>query len=299
MVMQRDRLVMGINREGFLVAEVWKDGGIALYRVTDTAYWDNYTIGSFFVFQDEPAALLYRNDFFTEPTAPPPAPQVFVQGKGSDRPVGIQIPAFESFPAAAGWEVDALRQGGDRHWYYRSIQRTEPEAQYAYFSVRDLSHAGAVSSVSRFRDSALPLSPDTAPALLRQVLEKAAGLSRVNQAPIAGIISPEYAYPRYFAGENALTMNDLIELSGYYHDNGDTGARALVIYPDGKGFFGESRGGAFNVEALNLPLLPEGFVYTRIGTVSDTIIAAWEEQHDLTVGAAGLMILRGAGTEEK
>ncbi|MDR2519415.1 MAG: hypothetical protein LBD13_08415, partial [Spirochaetaceae bacterium] len=86
---------------------------------------------------------------------------------------------------------------------------------------------------------------------------------------------------------------------GYYYDNGESGAQALVIYPDGRGFFGESRDGALYIEGLNLPRLPAGFMYTRVGALAGTIIAAWEEQQDLTVGAAGLMIIRHRETEEK
>ncbi|MDR3304153.1 MAG: hypothetical protein LBS86_07045 [Treponema sp.] len=42
---------------------------------------------------------------------------------------------------------------------------------------------------------------------------------------------------------------------------------------------------------FRLPALPRGFVYTGIGPAGDAIIASWEEQEDLGVGAAGLMIV--------
>ncbi|MDR2484910.1 MAG: hypothetical protein LBD55_05905 [Treponema sp.] len=296
MVIQEDRLIMGMNREGFLIAMPWKDGGIALYRITDAAYWGNYTIGSLFLFEGNPAALLYRNVFFVDPLADPPAPRFFTPDKGNIRPVGIGIPAFEAFHPSAGWDIEALRQGQDGYWYYRGTQRPSMESPHnsVYFRTSDLSLPGEAVSVSAFRNSALPISPDKAPPLLNRVLDKAFGLSGRNRTPVAAVISPQFPYTRYFAAAAALSSEGerLIELSGYYLNTGGGNARALVILPDGRGMSGETQGDTSGLQAFTLPALPEGFVYTRVGSSGNTVIAAWEEQQDLNVGAAGLMILR-------
>jgi len=42
----------------------------------------------------------------------------------------------------------------------------------------------------------------------------------------------------------------------------------------------------------SLPPLPEGFVYTAIGEISGNLFAAWEEQSDFNIGAAGFVILQ-------
>jgi hypothetical protein len=42
----------------------------------------------------------------------------------------------------------------------------------------------------------------------------------------------------------------------------------------------------------SLPQLPEGFVYTAIGRVGDSIAATWEEQEDFSIGSAGIMIVK-------
>jgi hypothetical protein len=108
MLIQDDRLTMAVNREGFLALMPWhrtgieddpdtsikdagiKDsGGLALYRIADAVYWKNYTLGSFFLYEGNPAALLYRDDFFIESTVDPPAPRVFALVKGQPHPRGL------------------------------------------------------------------------------------------------------------------------------------------------------------------------------------------------------------------
>jgi hypothetical protein len=42
----------------------------------------------------------------------------------------------------------------------------------------------------------------------------------------------------------------------------------------------------------SLPPLPEGFVYTWIGYIGNNLFAAWEEQEDFNIGAAGFMVIR-------
>lgn len=42
----------------------------------------------------------------------------------------------------------------------------------------------------------------------------------------------------------------------------------------------------------SLPLLPEGFFYTGIGSVGDNLFAVWEEQTDFNIGAAGFVVLK-------
>jgi hypothetical protein len=43
-----------------------------------------------------------------------------------------------------------------------------------------------------------------------------------------------------------------------------------------------------------LPALPEGFVYTGFAWLGDTLFAAWEEQEDYSIGAAGFMAVKPA-----
>ena len=42
----------------------------------------------------------------------------------------------------------------------------------------------------------------------------------------------------------------------------------------------------------SLPPLPEGFVYTQIARMDDTLFASWEEQVDFSIGSAGFVVIK-------
>ncbi|MDR3115625.1 MAG: hypothetical protein LBU25_08895 [Treponema sp.] len=293
MALQDDRLILAVNREGFLIF-LPEQGSMGLYRIADAPYWGNYTVDSLFVFDGTPAVLLYRNDFFVEPAAAPPDPQVLVPVKGSTRPMGRAVPAFGAFPPSDGWEVESLRQGQDGYWYYRGIQRSAAHVQSVYMRSSDLTLPGEGVSVAAFRNSALPEPLDHAPPVLRLVLDAVFDGNRRDRGYVAAIISPDFPYPRHFARDTSLADNreQVVALAGYYIHTA-TGPKALVILPDGRGMAGDSNAlAAGKARAFSCPPLPTGFVYTGIGPSGDALIAAWEEQQGWNIGSAGLMILR-------
>ncbi|MDR3192043.1 MAG: hypothetical protein LBT87_03140 [Treponema sp.] len=57
---------------------------------------------------------------------------------------------------------------------------------------------------------------------------------------------------------------------------------------------GEAGTGEANGGGRFLPVLPEGFVYTGLAWVGDTLFASWEEQEDYNIGAAGFMAVKPA-----
>ena len=68
----------------------------------------------------------------------------------------------------------------------------------------------------------------------------------------------------------------------------------MAILSGGGGVYLKRRIGAeMEARPLTLPPLPEGFVYTGIGLAGDdTLFAAWEEQEEYSVGAAGFMVIQ-------
>ncbi|GHT64031.1 hypothetical protein FACS1894110_02910 [Spirochaetia bacterium] len=216
MLTQGDELAAGVNRDGLLLLRPWEEpgdgaGGLALYRIADVPFWENYTLGSLFFYGGKTAALLYRDDFFTDLTAPAPSPPVWALKGDLSGFEGLELPALGNIPFADGWEVDALRPGSDGLWYYRGIHREGGGQAVRYYRTADLGQAGEEISVGVYRDS--------------EQTEKDA------------------------AGEAA------------------------------------------RIESFSLPPLPENFVYTGLGLVGDTVFAAWEEQQDWNIGAAGFMVI--------
>jgi hypothetical protein len=114
--------------------------------------------------------------------------------------------------------------------------------------------------------------------------------------PVAAVALAESGGIRYFSEifPRAGETGELAEFSGYY-GTGNTGEGAysygLVLSPGGKGIYGILREGVMETEAFTLPALPEKFSYTGIGLAGIALIALWEEQEDLNVGAAGFMVI--------
>jgi hypothetical protein len=289
---REDRLVLVVNRDGFLCMLPREDeGGVALYR-TSAASWQDYTAASPFVWKDTPGALIYRNDFFLDPAAEAPAFRAW--GLSGDFQIqDLEIPAFAALPE--DWDVEALRQGQDGSWYYHLVRKGGARPERRYYRSADLENPGGESSAGAFRDTLRPRPLAAAPGLLGPLLERAFTLYGREHA--AEIVSPLFDGSRQFAADPG-GEGDL--LPGYYAGPGGTAGGmlpggtaeyALVIHPSGGGVYAGRRDGQVQEGSFSLPALPEGFVYTGIGVSGPALVAAWEEQQDLSVGAAGFMII--------
>ena len=151
-------VVMAVNRDGFLVlgsenpAEE-ETADLMMYRVAGNGFWEPYTAGSFFIWDDKPAILLYRNDFFSDEGAPPLANQVFVLDRQSSVPLAARVNALESFPPGGPWEAEVLHRGPDGLWYYRMREKDKPQRATAFFRTGDLSKEGERISDDEWRNS--------------------------------------------------------------------------------------------------------------------------------------------------
>jgi hypothetical protein len=312
---RENRIILGINREGFLALAPWAEGensGIALYRIENSAAWEDYSIETLFVFDSTPAAMLYRDDYFIDRALPPPSPRVW----GLDAASGMQaliVEAFEDLAPEDGWDLEALQQGPDDQWHYRAIRKSGGRRGIGYFRAGDLSLPGEASSQGAMQNASRPRSWDQAPEVLRQVLEAALvaeGASSTtvtatgvatSVAAIAAVVSPEFESLRYYAAPQALdqTREDIRFHPGYYLDGGSH-SLALVVDPEGRGFAGAVRDGSLALREFALPALPKGFVYTGVaffslppspgGGISVTALGIWEEQDGWNVGAAGFVL---------
>jgi hypothetical protein len=291
-----ERLVLGVNREGFLVLEDRPSGeaGIELYRIDLSPSWGNYSLGAFFFYEQSPAALIYRDDYFIENSFPPPRDRFWTLN--SDGAAPLELGAFSAFPSSAGWDLELLRQGPDGLWYFRGLRKGGSQQEGYYGRTTDLSLGGETSGPGALQNAALPRSAGEAPELLGMALRAAAFAELESRGPVyvAAVTAPEFEGIRYFADQSssAGSMEETRELYAYYHGPMEGGnPRVLVIAPDGKGYYGEYRDGLPRLELIVLPLLPEGFVYTGAGLLGGTILGTWEEQDAWNVGAAGFVLI--------
>ena len=305
-------LVMAINRDGFLVIGAAADaaGGNAktentgaenakvfLYRAAGGALWDSYTTESFFPWNDKPAVLLYRDDFFADPTAPSPRPQVYVLDTFSSVPLGAAVPALECFPSNGPWEAEVVRRGPDGLWYYRMKEKGEAQNEIAYFCTSNLKEPGEKISVGEWRDSDLPEGPENAPPFLAALVTKIQAQGGIGQgragtarAFVVKTVSPDFASPRLFSSRKVSAPGESENfdlLFGYCRENPEP--LALAVQSNGQGFY--LRGTEQDLKPFSLPSLPAGFVYTGVALLGDVLAASWEEQQEASIGAAGVMIV--------
>jgi hypothetical protein len=301
-----DRLVMAVNRYGFLV---WapRDGEAALYRLSEPA-WDSLTVTALFRYAPGDgdagngawdAALLYRDDVFSGAGGGPPEDRVRALPPGGFKVETLDIPAFSPLPGNAGWDLESLRRGRDGAWYFRGARGGADPAS-VYYRATELAFAGDSVAVGVFRNAVSPYNYEEGPPVLRRALEEAVVLEG-GKTLIAAIVSPAFDAPRYFTagGTGGGDLSSFTELSGFYlpaasraefsGDDAGRGSFAALLFPDGTLVYAAEGGEAIRAA---LPGLPEGFVYTRLGAAGTALIAAWEEQLEWNIGAAGFMVIK-------
>jgi hypothetical protein len=279
------RLVAAVNQEGFLVFEFQEEGKIAFFYYADPL-WSGYSVSSVFWFGNFPAALLVRDEIFSDPAPPPLNPALrYFDGTAKK---GFEQAAFAVLPPEDGWEtVDIL---WDDAWYCRKLRRNGSAGEEGYLKAVDLAGLSERSSGAAFLRAARPKDPSAAPpspagTFLVAALEAAGTLA--GKPCTFNTVSPEFKTPRVFETGISGDVTELLNASAYYRSDA-----ALALLPDGRGVFrGESHSGDFA-----LPSLPEGYVYTSICLAGEnggayTIIVSWEEQENWNVGAAGFGML--------
>jgi len=284
-------LVMAVNRDGFLAlgAADTQDASsgdlpaeAVLYRAADTKLWASYTAESFFIWDDKPAVLLDRNDFFIDPDSAPLKIQVYALDKSSPDPQGADIPALESYPP--GWEAEEIHRGSDNFWYFRMKDRSKAQGETDYFRAEDLAGAGEKISMGEWRNSSSPESPKNMPAYLMGALLMASEFD-LKEADVAKVISPDFDGSRFYTLLTAAAGSELL-----YVYCRETDHLVLAILPNGQGLYSnDEEPGA---RLFSLPVLPEGFVYTGIAAFGEILAASWEEQQDASIGAAGFMVMK-------
>ena len=291
-----DELFMAVNRDGFLRFVPWpgtgspdRDGpaGLGLYWIYGGEFWRQYTVGAFALVGEKPAALLYRDDRFLDSGAEVPGPRTWTWGPDSAEPEALAIPALDEFPPEEGWNVDTFRLGPDGFWYYRVLRPEAARPEIRLLRTVDPGLPGEEVSLGQFQNSALPEPLSAAPAPLGDLL-KAAFVAAGGAS--AEVVSPEFPQQRHFAGTGEGGTGLLV-----YYRNGPAGPCAVAILPDGQGVLVSLNAAAEQPEVrpFSLPPLPEGFVYTGIGLAAgDVFCAAWEEQEEFNIGAAGFMVIK-------
>jgi hypothetical protein len=211
MLAQGDVLLMAVNRDGFIRLIPQKDGYgyIGLYRFSGGEFWRQYTVGAFFLFDEQPTALLYRDDRFLDSDAPPPSPRIWSLDRYA--PKALALPSRDVFAAQDGWDIDVRRRGGDGLWYFRAVKRAPAQLELRP-EIRllrsDLVKEGEPVSLGAFQNAALPEPLSAAPGPLRDM---AAAAFAESDSGLGEVVSPEFQTTRTFTIDREKSS-----ISGFY-----------------------------------------------------------------------------------
>ncbi|MCL2601154.1 MAG: hypothetical protein FWD88_08235 [Treponema sp.] len=283
-----DDLLLAVNRYGFIRLSPWPGtGGIGLHRVAGGEFWRQYTVGAFVRPGPNayPVALLYRNEWFLYQDVPLPSPRLWTFGRYSTAPSAASLPSLDAFAPEDGWGLDVLRRGGSGYWYFRASRGASAgdadRQEIRMLRTQSLAMEGERISLGQFHNAARPEPISAASPLL---LEMLAAVFSASGSGSAYVVSPEFQDIRRFATNAGGGM-----LRAFF----SPGSGLVATHPEGGALYMEA--GNFAPRRFSLPTLPDGFVYTGIGMVGDTVFATWEEQVGYSIGAAGFMAIRPAG----
>jgi len=271
-------LLLAVNRDGFLHFTPNRSG-IIMHRIPGGDFWQRYTVGSFFFFDQKPVTLLYLDDIFIETEDTVPLQRLWTYNLFSPEALPFNILFLDKFAAEEGWNIESLRYNSDNSWHYKAVSKKDrPEIRL----LRSYGEETEEISAGVFRNLALPLPLEKAPVPLRGMLS---AVFEKSQCTSASVASPDFPHAIDFAanreGESIL---------GFYSDKGGE-QFLLTAKPNGDAFYLTTGSGEISIHQFSLPSLPETFAYTGIGLAGDSIIALWEERQGYSIGAAGFMAI--------
>ncbi len=299
MVVQGDRIVGAVNREGFLIlqgeAKAGDTGPLRGTWVNDRDLWSHYSVGTVFSYKGNPSVFLYRDHFFTDPQGA--ILQAPVRSLVSTEPevTTLDLAFFNGLGASGNWEADSLVAGSDGRWFLRAGKMTKNALERRFLVSPSLDRPGTETNQGAFRDAQLPCPLSQAPEVLQLAIVSAYDVVGPNRRAVATVVGESYSAGRSFfadpqsnaSGSLGTATENILQLWGVVDKN-----VSLLLFPDGLCVKAETKGkDRDSAERFNLPSLPQNFVYTGIALVGERIIATWEEQDSWAVGSAGFVVI--------
>ncbi len=289
MLIDKNRLVMTINRLGFLVFIPWDASHLGMYAVFDKTRWNQYSIASLFRHNQRPSALFYRDDFFAvNEELPLPETQTAALVKGSTQPVKAEIPSFKDFPSSKGWNIEALNRGKNGNWYFIAAQKSSGTQEKFYYQTELLDEQPKSISMGDYWLALAPESLQKAPIIVQNTVEEAVKNRQENLSYLIEMILPDGEQKVRYSRQSGAADSDMLSLFVYTEND-----KSIAVCSDGSGAAAKkAEGESIETFPYNLPKAPENFFYTGIALSGNTVIAAWEEQQFYGVGAAGFVLLK-------
>lgn len=299
MVVQGDRIVGAINREGFLTLQGGSEAGAAGPLrgtwISDRELWSQYSVGTVFSYKGSPSVFLYRDHFFTDPKVSILPSPVRSLVPGELKVKTLDLTFLSDLGSSEQWEADSLVADSDDRWFLRAGRTIKNAGERRFLVSPSLDSPGTETNQGAFRNAQLPCPLSQAPEALQLAIVSAYDLIGPNRRAVAQVIGESYGTGRSFfadpqsnaSGSMGTSTENILQLWGVVDKNA-----GLLLFPDGVCVKAEIKGKEKDsAERFTLPPLPQNFVYTGIAILGERIIASWEEQDSWAVGAAGFVVI--------
>jgi len=292
-VVHEETISLGVNRCGFVLIAPARDQSNAVYRFYDVPRFDPYSISSVFSWKGSARLLLSRDRFFSTDDIPVPNPRVFSLTIDGELIQNEEPLAFAGFPVVDGWDVEVAERTGAGRIVLRAV-RSKTSGGIAYAETDSPDSSAAPITAAAFRLAQTPRRAAEADPVLRRLLLSASGTLAAAEVLLVGTIIANRDFPESYLVSPDLDSEPQALLSrpeteirkAWAAVHGDW---ACLLFSDGACFVVD--GLAKPLIGARFPPLPEGFVYSSIGITRNLAVAAWEEQDEWLVGAAGFVVL--------
>ena len=277
-------IYLGINGYGVVLLDPASPESVPARALIDPALFGGRVLERIFTFDGRLFCHLYRNTAFdTDPPEGPPAALLeIVTGADGLSASPFPLPFQAEHP---DWEAVELLPAAGGDWY-ASWKRSGETVEFAY--VRFPFPGGRELDVTReevvkaYGYADIRQAPIPVWELFTEIADRSGGETVVHLT----VSSPDITSPdRFRAGSRTSLERGRAELRAV--NLYEAGGVYALLTADGRVLFHDTDG---STSRLTLPSLPRGYVYTEVWTDGSSLIAGWEEQDFLYVGAAGFVV---------
>lgn len=285
-VLLGDDLYIGVNKFGIVKVTMGEltDETPLLRVFTDPAVFSPRTVGNFFYFDGRFYGQMYFNTVFH--TTPPPQPVLSLFSLDAGL-TDFRIIPFSLQNRDSGWELRTVYPlSAEESWNLVWKKRGKEKTLFRYTRLDFTDWKQNEIDEREFITAASPKDAGSAvPELLRQLVKRL-GIGDTAVIDVT-LRSPAPKQPEIYRFGDPEKINaddgEYYSLPAFH-----TGSRCYLLAAGPPRLLYADSTGAGTIE---LPPLPEGFLYTGLAVSGDRIVLLWEERRFTQTGAAGFTLV--------
>ncbi len=287
-----DRAYCAVNGAGYLVFEGLRESPFTLRAEYDRDNFSGRTVGRNFPYDESLYCNLYTDKVLAvrdaSPDAPPPRTDSTALAAFDLEAFHIRMIPLPFKERNPEWEIVSLVPHSSETWYFAWKNTASGETRFSYTRFDTVTWEGTEIEEETYLRQLSPVPGDKGVAGLDRIVSRIA--ENTNSPLTDGHVYdiwlrkplPYTAVQYRYGNEEGIDKGyaELHTLEAFVIDTA-----VFVLFED---TLYRVRGNDLGL--MRLPVLPEGYVYTRFVTDGENfVLAAWEEVDFVLVGEAGLM----------